>query len=66
MTRKEILEHWQWLMMNVSETLRSFEREDDITDFISCKVESLIASNQNAAEADGNDHLIIYFFVNYL
>lgn len=53
MTRSEIYEHWQWLMTNVSETLRSFEREDDITDFVTCKVESLIASNQNLVEIDG-------------
>lgn len=52
MTKQEIWEHWQWLLNNVAETLRSFEKEDDITEFVTCKVESIIATNQNI-DTDG-------------
>ncbi|CAH1997517.1 unnamed protein product [Acanthoscelides obtectus] len=44
MTRKEILEDWDWLFNNVCETLHSFDSEDDITDFVMCKIESVIAT----------------------
>lgn len=52
MTRKEILEDWDWLFTNVSETLHSFDSEDDITEFVSCKIESVIATRQNV-EVEG-------------
>lgn len=52
LTRQEILEDWLWLLNNVAETLRSFDKEDDITEFVKCKVESLIATSQNV-DIDG-------------
>lgn len=55
MTKQEIRDHWFWLLNNVAETLRSFEKEDDITEFVTCKVEALIATSQNI-DTDG-----IYF-----
>lgn len=46
MTKQEIYKDWEWLFANVCETLHSFESEDDITDFVKCKIESVIAANQ--------------------
>lgn len=53
MTREEILKDWEWLFHNVSETLHSFENEDDITDFVNCKIESVIATHKQYLESDG-------------
>ncbi|KAK9879863.1 hypothetical protein WA026_008367 [Henosepilachna vigintioctopunctata] len=55
MTRKDILEDWEWLFNNVSETLRSFENEDEITDFVNCKIESVIASRQKPIDVEDED-----------
>lgn len=52
MTRQEILKDWDWLFSNVSATLHSFDSEDDITEFVMCKIESLIAS-KHEVEVDG-------------
>lgn len=52
MTRQEILKDWEWLFSNVSETLHSFDSEDDITDFVTCKIESVIAT-RHEAEVEG-------------
>ncbi|XP_050310363.1 TBC1 domain family member 9 isoform X2 [Anthonomus grandis grandis] len=52
MTRHEILQDWEWLFTNVCETLHSFESEEDITEFVSCKIESVIASKQEAEVED--------------
>ncbi|XP_076251354.1 TBC1 domain family member 8/9 isoform X2 [Rhynchophorus ferrugineus] len=46
MTRNEILNDWEWLFTNVSGTLHSFETEEDITEFVMCKIESAIAAIQ--------------------
>lgn len=52
MTRKEILEDWEWIFSNICETLHSFDNEEDITDFVTCKVESVIAT-RHEVEVDG-------------
>ncbi|KAG5898216.1 hypothetical protein JTB14_005595 [Gonioctena quinquepunctata] len=54
MTRKEILEDWEWLFSNVCETLHSFDNEDDIIEFVTCKIESVIAT-RHEAEVDDED-----------
>ncbi len=41
--REEILRDWEWLENNVMPTLVSFDNEDDVTDFVRCKIESLLA-----------------------
>ncbi|XP_063922284.1 TBC1 domain family member 9 [Zophobas morio] len=46
MTRQEILKDWEWLFNNVSATLHCFDNEEEITDFVSCKIESVIATRQ--------------------
>lgn len=57
MTRKEILDDWDWIFSNVCGTLHSFDNEEDITDFVTCKVESVIATRQEV-EVDGKHYNI--------
>ncbi|KAJ8917673.1 hypothetical protein NQ315_005120 [Exocentrus adspersus] len=52
MTRQEILQDWEWLFSNVSETLHSFDCEEDITDFVTCKIESVIATRHEVEVED--------------
>ncbi|XP_044261162.1 TBC1 domain family member 9 [Tribolium madens] len=52
LTRQEILKDWEWLFNNVSETLHCFDSEDEITDFVSCKIESVIATRQEVDVED--------------
>lgn len=54
MTRKEILDDWDWIFSNVCETLHSFDNEEDITDFVTCKVESVIAT-RHEIEIEGKE-----------
>lgn len=46
MTYKEILEDWEWLNKNLLGTLFNFDHEDQITEFVRCKIESLVAHSQ--------------------
>ncbi|CAG2161932.1 unnamed protein product [Oppiella nova] len=51
--KDEIYKDWQWIETHLMPTLISFESEDDVTDFVRCKVDSLIAqavSDINAAQ----------------
>lgn len=52
MTRQEILEDWEWIFNNICDTLHSFDSEEDITEFVMCKIESVIATRREV-EADG-------------
>ncbi|XP_077979306.1 TBC1 domain family member 9-like isoform X2 [Glandiceps talaboti] len=42
--KRDILHHWEWLEQNVMQILGAFDDEDDATEFVKCKVESLIAN----------------------
>lgn len=53
MTKQEILSDWEWLFNNVSETLYSFDNEDDITEFVTCKIESVIATRLDKTDVEG-------------
>ncbi|XP_049823440.1 TBC1 domain family member 9 [Aethina tumida] len=44
MTHHEIEKDKEWLLTNVSETLQSFDNEEDITNFVLCKIESVVAT----------------------
>ncbi|VEN60967.1 unnamed protein product [Callosobruchus maculatus] len=56
MTRREILEDWEWLFNNVCGTLHSFDNENDITDFVMCKIESVIATrHENDVEDEDTE-----------
>lgn len=45
LTFAEIEKDWEWLQRNLSDTLNSFDSEGDITDFVCCKIQSVIANN---------------------
>ncbi|KAL8560078.1 hypothetical protein ACOMHN_041547 [Nucella lapillus] len=53
--RKEINHDWEWLEHNLLQTLVAFESEDDVTEFVKCKVSSLMADSQPASEVSGGD-----------
>ncbi|KAL3842336.1 hypothetical protein ACJMK2_020364 [Sinanodonta woodiana] len=40
----EIFRDWEWLEQNLLQTLASFENEDESTEFVKCKIESLLAN----------------------
>ncbi|CAG7719403.1 unnamed protein product [Allacma fusca] len=46
LTFKEITENWDWIEKNLMATLSSFDDEDQVTDFVKCKIESLVAQSQ--------------------
>ncbi|BFZ04267.1 hypothetical protein BsWGS_07306 [Bradybaena similaris] len=48
--RKDIQEHWEWLETNVVNILATFESRDEVTVFIKCKIESLLANSDKAKE----------------
>ncbi|XP_022105913.1 TBC1 domain family member 9-like isoform X1 [Acanthaster planci] len=48
--KREIFVHWEWLEQNLMETLGTFEAEEDITEFVKCKIESLVAVIETADE----------------
>jgi len=52
LTQKEILEDWDWIGKNLMSTLYNFDDEDQVTEFVRCKIESLVAHAQPA------DHFI--------
>ncbi|KAH0953971.1 hypothetical protein HN011_005478 [Eciton burchellii] len=45
LTREEILQNWEWLHSNLMTTLMSFDTEEEITEFVCCKIQSIIANN---------------------
>uniref|UniRef100_A0A8C5LYK0 TBC1 domain family member 9 n=1 Tax=Leptobrachium leishanense TaxID=445787 RepID=A0A8C5LYK0_9ANUR len=45
-SRREVTEHWDWLEVNVLQTLSVFENENDITTFIKGKIQGIIAENK--------------------
>ncbi|KAH9518800.1 TBC1 domain member 9 [Bulinus truncatus] len=48
--RKEILQNWDWLENNVIGTCAAFDNDDDVTEFIKCKIESLLANVESSKE----------------
>ncbi|XP_001600394.2 TBC1 domain family member 9 isoform X2 [Nasonia vitripennis] len=45
LTHTEIVKDWEWLHTNLTSTLQSFDTEEEITDFVCCKIQSIIANN---------------------
>ncbi|CAB0033563.1 unnamed protein product [Trichogramma brassicae] len=41
----EIMKDWEWLHKNLVNTLLSFDTEEEVTDFVCCKIQSIIANN---------------------
>lgn len=50
--KKEIQQHWDWLENNVINTCAAFETEDEATEFVKCKIESLLANVEPPKEED--------------
>lgn len=42
-SRDEIMSNWEWLEKNIVPSLVSFDSEDELKNFVTCKVESLVA-----------------------
>ncbi|KAL7305876.1 hypothetical protein TKK_0001884 [Trichogramma kaykai] len=45
LTHSEIMKDWEWLHKNLVNTLLSFDTEEEVTDFVCCKIQSIIANN---------------------
>lgn len=43
--KREIISDWEWLEINLLNTLSIFEDTVEVTNFVKCKVESLVAQN---------------------
>ncbi|XP_066998326.2 TBC1 domain family member 9 isoform X2 [Anabrus simplex] len=56
LTFSEILKDWDWLERNLADTLNSFDTEEDVTEFVCCKIQSVIANvvpeNQGLEDED--------------
>lgn len=65
MTRKEILDDWAWIFSHVCETLHSFDNEEDITNFVTCKIESVIAT-MHEVEVDGEVQYKIFPVIKFI
>ncbi|XP_061712072.1 TBC1 domain family member 9 isoform X1 [Cydia pomonella] len=46
LTEQDIRQDWQWLLDNVCPTLHSFDTEEEVTEFVCCKINSIIATEQ--------------------
>ncbi|XP_076819069.1 TBC1 domain family member 9-like [Clavelina lepadiformis] len=54
-SKRDIFSKWEWLEQNLMKTLSSFESEDDATDFLLGKIESLVATQGRPASNEGNN-----------
>ncbi|XP_076114400.1 TBC1 domain family member 9-like [Mytilus galloprovincialis] len=50
--KRDILKDWEWLEQNLMEILGAFENEDDATEFVKCKIESLRANEVKVSDQD--------------
>lgn len=58
LTHSEIVRDWEWLHTNLTSTLQSFDTEEEITDFVCCKIQSIIANNASESKlVDGMSDL---------
>ena len=51
MTSSEIFADWAWLETNLIPIVAAFDSDDDVMEFVKCKMESLVA--QRSQPADG-------------
>lgn len=47
LSQHEILGDWEWLVNKLLKTLESFDTEEEATDYVRCKIESLLAHNNS-------------------
>lgn len=67
LTREGIMKNWQWLAANLFRVLNQMESEEEVTNFVICKVQSLVThtNNQIAEEepvASASDQVVISKF----
>ncbi|KAG7166769.1 TBC1 domain family member 9-like, partial [Homarus americanus] len=43
--KEEIDENWAWLERNLMSILATFDKDEDVSDFVRCKIESLVANS---------------------
>ncbi|GCB65748.1 hypothetical protein scyTo_0011909 [Scyliorhinus torazame] len=54
--RKEITGHWEWLELNLLQTLSVFDNEEDVTTFVKGKVQGILAEeNKNKEVKEDED-----------
>ncbi|ESO97799.1 hypothetical protein LOTGIDRAFT_152898 [Lottia gigantea] len=56
--KKEIHKDWEWIEQNLMQTLATFETDDEATEFIRCKIESLLANNVKPTEDDETQRFV--------
>ncbi|PIO40508.1 hypothetical protein AB205_0052540, partial [Aquarana catesbeiana] len=54
-SRREVTEHWEWLEVNLLQTLSSFENENDITTFVRGKIQGIIAEYNKINDVKEDD-----------
>ncbi|KAB7494763.1 TBC1 domain family member 9 [Armadillidium nasatum] len=50
LNKDDVIKDWDWLEKNILSILASFDNDDDATDFVLCKISSLVAND--AADSD--------------
>lgn len=50
--KAEIHKDWEWIEQNMMETLGSFENDEDATEFVKCKIESMFTHEHKTGEVD--------------
>lgn len=66
LTREEILQDWEWLHSNLMTTLTSFDTEEEITEFVCCKIQSIIANTIPDSQFADGKKFYSYFINCYL
>lgn len=51
MTLKEILKDWQWLSEHLFHIVNEMESDEEVTNFVICKIESLVTQHNLTAPA---------------
>ncbi|KAK6190175.1 hypothetical protein SNE40_002098 [Patella caerulea] len=56
--KKEISKDWEWIEQNLMHTLAEFENDEEATDFVRCKIESLVANIVEIKEDDETQRFV--------
>lgn len=58
--KNDITKNWEWVSENLEPILAKFENEDEITNYVKCKIESLIENQKSKRYSNVSDDLIYY------
>ncbi|XP_053384071.1 TBC1 domain family member 9-like isoform X2 [Mercenaria mercenaria] len=50
--KKDITRDWEWIEANLMQTLGAFETDDEATEFVRCKIESMVANKVDQSKDD--------------